>query len=371
MRVNGVAYRTVWMDGGAVKLIDQRLLPFRFKVVSLRTHQETAEAIRAMTVRGAGAIGVAAGYAMAQAARHAPARAFDRAMAEAAELLRGTRPTARNLFYSVERVLAGLPVGAPVAARRARAAAIAQAIADEDAARGRRIGALGQQLFRRGRSRVMTHCNAGWLAFADWGSALAPVYEAHHRGKRVSVWVMETRPRGQGARLTAWELGQEGVPYTVLADTAAGHVMRQGLVDFVIVGADRIAANGDVANKIGTYALAVLARAHRIPFYVAAPTTTIDLACPTGAEIPIEERGPDEVLRVSGPADDGRLAHVRVAADGAAARNWAFDVTPAAYLTGLLTERGLVAPGPRTIRALMRAPGRARPGAVRRALVHA
>jgi methylthioribose-1-phosphate isomerase len=370
MRVNGTAYRTVWMDGGTVKLIDQRLLPFRFKVLSLRTWRETAEAIRAMTVRGAGAIGVAAGYAMAQAARQAPGGSFDRAMAEAAAVVRGTRPTARNLFYSVERVLAGLPAGASVAVRRARAAAIARAIADEDAACGRRIGVLGQRLFRRGLTRVMTHCNAGWLAFADWGSALAPLYEAHRRGRRVSVWVNETRPRGQGARLTAWELGQEGVPYTLLPDTAAGYVMRQRLVDFVIVGADRVAANGDVANKIGTYALAVLARAHRIPFYVAAPTTTLDLACPTGAAIPIEERGPEEVLQVSGPADDGRLARVRVAAAGAQARNWAFDVTPAALITGLLTERGLIAPGPQAIRALVRAPRRPR-AASQRTPVHA
>lgn len=370
MRVNGIAYRTVWMDRGAVKLIDQRRLPFQFTVLTLRTCRETAEAIRDMTVRGAGAIGVAAGYAMAQAAQQAPAGSFDRTMADAAALLRATRPTARNLFSSIERILAGVPRNAPVAARRARAAVIAQAIADEDAACGRRIGVHGQRLFRRGPTRVMTHCNAGWLAFADWGSALAPIYEARRRGRRVSVWVNETRPRGQGARLTAWELGQEGVPYTLLPDTAAGHAMRQGLVDFVIVGADRIAANGDVANKIGTYALAVLAYAHRIPFYVAAPTTTIDPACPTGAAIPIEERSPEEVLQVSGPAGNGRIMRIRVAAAGAQARNWAFDVTPAALITGLLTERGLTVPGPGAIQALLR-PARQRRPPGRRVPVHA
>ena len=355
MQVNGISYRTVWIEAGVVKLIDQRALPFRFDILSLATYQETAEAIRNMTVRGAGAIGVAAGYAMAQAALQAPSGSFDEALAQAAAVLRATRPTARNLFYSVERILEGLRAGAPTQTRRAHALQIAQAIADEDAACGQRIGELGQQLFRKS-TRVMTHCNAGWLAFADWGSALAPIYQAHRAGQRVSVWVMETRPRAQGAKLTAWELGQEGVPYTILADTAAGYVMRQGLVDLVLVGADRIAANGDVANKIGTYALAVLARAHRIPFYVAAPTTTIDLLCPSGLAIPIEEREPDEVLWMSGRMSDGQQTRVRVAADGAAARNWAFDVTPASYITGLLTERGLILPRPRAIRQAVHRP---------------
>jgi methylthioribose-1-phosphate isomerase len=274
-------------------------------------------------------------------------------MREAAQLLSATRPTARNLFYAVERVLDGARVASGPAAQRQRAVEIAQALADEDAAAGERIGELGQPLVRDG-ATVLTHCNAGWLAFADWGTALAPVYRAHRDGKRVSVYATETRPRSQGAKLTAWELSQEGVPYTLIPDTAAGSVMRRGLVDLVIVGADRIAANGDVANKIGTYPLAVLASTHRIPFYVAAPTSTIDAACPSGDAIPIEERGEDEVLWVTGLDAAGAVTRVRIAPEGARARNWAFDVTPAPLISGLLTERGLIRAEPAAIAERMR-----------------
>src|SRR3989338_4624271 len=245
MRVDGVSYRTVWMEDGAVKMIDQRLLPFRFEICSIRTHQETAEAIRNMTVRGAGAIGVAAGYAMAQAALTAPEGGFNGAMNQAAALIRGTRPTARNLFYAVERVLEEVEAASGVAAKRMAASATAQAIADEDAAAGERIGEVGQPLFSD-TTTVLTHCNAGWLGFADWGTALAPVYRAHRDGKHVRVFATETRPRGQGAKLTAWELSQEGVPYTLIPDAASGHLLRQGQVNVILVGADRIAANGDV-----------------------------------------------------------------------------------------------------------------------------
>jgi len=341
------------MEAGTVKLIDQRRLPFQFEIMSLNTYHETAAAIKDMTVRGAGAIGVAAGFAMAQAALQASDDAFEEELARAATVVRGTRPTARNLFYAVERVLDGIAALPDPARKRMRAVEIAQAISDEDAAAGQRIGELGQTLLGDP-STVMTHCNAGWLAFADWGTALAPIYTAHRQGKQVSVYVMETRPRAQGARLTTWELAQEGVPFTLVPDTAAGHLMRQGLVDLILVGADRIAANGDVANKIGTYTLAVLARTHQIPFYVAAPTSTIDLGCLNGAAIPIEERADDELLWTTGVTAAGRLERVRTAPERTPVRNWAFDVTPAEYIAGLLTERGLVAPKPQAIREVMR-----------------
>ena len=355
MRVQGKPYRTVWMEGGVVKMIDQRQLPFRFEILSLGTYQQTAEAIRDMAVRGAGAIGVAAGYAMAQAALQAPAGSFDEVLQQAAAVVRATRPTAQNLFYAVDRVLDGLTSAGRLDEKRARAVDMAQAIADEDAHAGERIGQIGQTLFASP-TTALTHCNAGWLAFADWGSALAPIYRAHREGKTVSVYVTETRPRGQGAKLTAWELAQEGIPHTLIPDTAVGHLMRQGIVHLVIVGADRIAANGDVANKIGTYTIAVLARTHHIPFYVAAPTTTIDLHCPSGAAIPIEERSSDEVVWTSGLSAAGRLERVRTMPEGTVVRNWAFDVTPAEYITGILTERGLIRAEPTAIRDVMRAP---------------
>ena len=361
MKVNGIHYRTVWLEGSVVKMIDQRQLPARFEIVSLPTHRDTAEAIRDMTVRGAGVIGVTAGFAMAQAALAAADRDLPSALHEAARLVRATRPTAHNLFYAVDRVVDGVRSMTVAASIRRRAVETAHAIADEDAAAGEQIGQVGEPLIRAG-AAVMTHCNAGWLAFADWGTALAPIYAAHRRGKRVSVFVNETRPRGQGAKLTAWELGQEGVPHTLIADTAAGHVLRHGMVQLVIVGADRIAANGDVANKIGTYPVAVLARLHKIPFYVAAPTTTIDLRCPHGAAIPIEERSEDEVLWTTGVTADGREERVRTAPEGTPARNWAFDVTPAEYLSGLITERGLIQPTTEAIRTLAGGEGRWREG---------
>jgi methylthioribose-1-phosphate isomerase len=352
MRVNGIPYRTVWMEGDVVKMIDQHRLPDQFAIHECAASHETAEAIRTMRVRGAGAIGVAAGYAMAQAALCAPSEGFEDAMAAAAALVRGTRPTARTLFYAVERVLDGVSAVSDVEQKRRHAVAIAQAIADEDAAAAQQIGRLGAELLPSP-CAVLTHCNAGWLAFTDWGTALAPIYWAHRHGRRIAVFATETRPRAQGAKLTAWELTQEGVPCTVIPDTAAGHLMQQGLVQLVIVGADRIAANGDVANKIGTYGLAVLARAHGIPFYVAAPTTTIDLACPEGRAIPIEERGEDEVRWTAGVTSAGEPACVRTVPVGCMVRNWAFDVTPAGYVTGLITERGLIPPEPRAIRTLM------------------
>jgi len=357
MLVDGTHYRTIWIEGRTVRMIDQLALPFRFEIFDSPDHASTARAIRGMVVRGAGAIGAAGGYAMGQAALEAPSAPDELAayVQRAAALIKGTRPTAQNLFYAVDRVLAGTLAALPEASK-AREAAVheAEAIASEDAEAGRRIGEIGAALIEDG-ARVLTHCNAGWLAFTDWGTALAPLYRAKRDGKRVFAWVDETRPRLQGARLTAWELAGEGIDFRIIPDNAAGWFMRRGEVDLVIVGADRIAANGDTANKIGTYEKAVLARESAIPFYVAAPTSTIDFDCPDGDAIPIEERSEDEVLTASGPevlkeagasseASAAAIRTVRVAAPGSRARNPAFDVTPAGLITGIITDRGICKP---------------------------
>jgi methylthioribose-1-phosphate isomerase len=343
MTVGGVPYRTVWLEGRTVRMIDQPLLPHRFAVRDCEDHRATARAIRDMVTRGAGAIGVAAGYAMAQAALEAPEATFAEYVQAAAALVRATRPTAQNLFYCVDRVLEALSAVPGTDAARRAAVETASLLADEDVAAARRIGELGAGLLRNG-TRLLTHCNAGWLAFADWGTALAPVYAAARQGKRVFVWVDETRPRLQGASLTAWELSEEGIEHAIIADNAAGFYMQRRQVDIVIVGADRIARNGDVANKVGTYEKAVVARDNGIPFYVAAPTSTIDWRCASGADIPIEERDPSEVLSVQGRLPDGTLAVVAIGPPGAVARNPAFDTTPARLVTGIITERGIVAP---------------------------
>jgi len=343
MNVNGVHYRTVWMEGAVVKMINQPLIP-RFEIIELPSHRDTAEAIRTMVVRGAGAIGAAAGYGMAQVALEAPDGAgFMDYIERGAETLRHTRPTAQNLFYAIEKVLAAIRNADSVARARRAAVEMAEEMADENAAAGEAIGRYGATLIRDGMC-VLTHCNAGWLAFVDWGSALAPVYMAARQGKEVFVYADETRPRCQGAQLTAWELQGEGIAHAIIADNAAGYLMRRGEVDMVIVGTDRIAANGDVANKIGTYEKALCAAANDVPFYVAAPTSTIDAACPTGDDIPIEERSQDEVLYITGWDERGELCRVRLAHEGAQARNPAFDVTPARYITAIITEHGIHLP---------------------------
>jgi len=344
MNVNGTHYRTVWMEGAVVRMIDQRWLPHRFTVVDLPTVAETCTAIREMWVRGAGAIGATAGYAMAQALLLAEGDGWREDAARAAAAVCATRPTAQNLFYAVERVAATVDGSASLDEARQRAVAVAQAIADEDASACERIGRHGEPLVADG-ARVLTHCNAGWLAFVDWGSALSPVYTAARLGKKVSVLADETRPRGQGAMLTAWELAQEGIAHRVIADNAAAHLMSRGEVDLVIVGSDRIAANGDVANKIGTLEKAICAAHFGIPFYVAAPTSTVDWNCPAGAEIPIEERDGAEVLSAQGVDEAGVERRVRTANPGSEARNPAFDVTPGALVRAIITERGAVPPG--------------------------
>ena len=356
MKVNGTPTRTVWWQDGRVHLINQPLLPHRFETVALDTHFQTAEAIQTMVVRGAGAIGATGGFAMAQAVLAAPDEGFHAAVAEAANVVANTRPTAQNLFYAINRVVKAVEAeGDHLSKAREAALACAQDIADDDAACCEAIGNHGLPLIDQG-ARISTHCNAGWLAFVDWGSAISPIYAAHRAGRSPFVWVDETRPRSQGARLTAWELAQEGVAHAVIPDNAAGHYMQRGEIDLVIVGSDRIAANGDVANKIGTYSSAVVAHANNIPFYVAAPTTTIDPDCPTGSEIPIEERSQDEVLFTWGWSDDGVFQRVRTAPNASNARNPAFDVTPANLVAGIITEKGIVPATPEGIASVARRP---------------
>jgi methylthioribose-1-phosphate isomerase len=342
MRVNGTPYRTVWMDGGTVHLIDQNRLPFAFELIECVDHRATADAIRDMTVRGAPAIGAAAAYALAQAFGEADARDPWPYARAARTLIEATRPTARDLFHGTEHVWSAAEAAAHDPVRAARDAA--QALADESVAGCRRIGQHGAALVPDG-ARVLTHCNAGWLATVDYGTALAPVYAAAAAGRGVQVWVDETRPRAQGARLTAWELGSERIAHAVIADNAAAFLMSRGEVDLVIVGADRIAANGDVVNKVGTLAKAVCAREFGIPFYVAAPPSTFDVSVPNGAAVTIEERSQDEVHYQTGPDDEGTMRRIRVTSPGCTARNPAFDVTPARLVTAYVTEAGVFPAG--------------------------
>lgn len=330
MRVDGRDTRALWWADDGIHYIDQRVLPQRVEIGVAHNVEEAAHAIETMAVRGAPLIGVMAAYAMALAA------ARGEPLDSASTRLSGTRPTAVNLKAALDamRVVCAEPEALLAAAR---------AYDDAEVAAAEAIGVHGLPLLARG-ARVLTHCNAGWLAVQDWGTALAPVYRAARAGLAPFVYVSETRPRLQGARLTAWELGQEGVAHALVADNAAAHLIQRGQVDVVIVGADRIAANGDVANKIGTYARALATQAHGIPFYVAAPRTTLDPGTATGDRIPIEERASDEVLMVEGIDANGNLARVRIAPEGTAALNPAFDVTPAALITGIITEVGIVEP---------------------------
>ncbi len=345
MIVQGKHYRTVWLkkDEGVVQMIDQTLLPHRFEIIDLDDYHQTARAISVMNVRGAGAIGATGAYGMAQCALAAPESDFEGAMAKGARVIGGTRPTAQNLFYGIERVMNAAEAANGLDAKRVAAVTAAKAVADEDAAACERIGELGAELLKDGH-RVSTHCNAGWLAFVDWGSALSPIYKAKRQGKKIFVWADETRPRSQGTKLTAWELAEEGIEHKVIIDGATGHMMKQGHIDMVIVGSDRIAANGDVANKIGTYSSAVLAAEHGIPFYVAAPTSTIDFNCPHGDQIPIEERSEDEVRVIEGLTSEGVELGVRITPPGTRAANPSFDVTPNRLVAGIITEKGIFKP---------------------------
>ena len=343
MKVEGTHYRTIWMEGSSVFMIDQNALPFEFKIFKAKTFQETCHAIITMITRGAGAIGAAAGFAMAQAFLEGSSKMevgtseFLTFVESGRKEIEATRPTARNLFYATEKVYdAGLK-------SVENAVCEAQFLADQNIADAKQIGEYGNKLIKNG-SRILTHCNAGWLGFVDYGSALAPLYIAKEQGKDFFVYADETRPRNQGARLTAWELQNEGIPHKIVPDNAGAYLMSKEMIDFIIVGADGIAANGDTANKIGTYEKAIVAKEFGIPFYVAVPFSTIDFSITDGSQIKIEERSEDEVLTYSGPDSEGVMHTIRLASPGSHAFNPAFDVTPARFITGFITEKGIIKP---------------------------
>lgn len=346
MRVGDKSYQTVWIEGTTVCMIEQNLLPFEFKIHECKTYWDTCMAITDMVVRGAGAIGAAAGYAMAQAFLMSKTKTKAISIREARADIEHTRPTAENLFYAVDRVYkAGLisPENALIEA---------QSVAAKDAEDSKAIGIFGAALIDK-KANILTHCNAGWLAFVDYGTALAPIYLAKRQGKKVFVYVDETRPRNQGAKLTAWELYNDEIPHVIIPDNAAASFLAQGKIDMILVGADRIAANGDVANKIGTLEKAVLAKEFNVPFYVAAPTSTFDLDCKNGKDIPIEMRSPDEVLYQTGIDSNGNKVRIMVSSPGSDALNPAFDVTPFKYITGIITEKGIIKAHHRAIDRLM------------------
>jgi len=358
MKVGDKHYRSIWVeeDGTTVGIIDQTRLPFDFAERPLHSLEDAAEAITVMRVRGAPLIGATAAYGICLAMRADPS---DDALDRAYDRLLATRPTAVNLRWALDEMRASLRNS-----RREERAAVAYKraaeICDADVATNEAIGRCALTLFeqhwaekdRVGQLNVLTHCNAGWLATVDWGTALAPIYMAHDAGIPVHVWVDETRPRNQGAALTAWELGSHGVPHTVIVDNAGGHLMQQGDVDLCIVGTDRTTAGGDVCNKIGTYLKALAARDNGIPFYVALPGTTIDWTLEDGADIPIEERDGAEVSQLTGRSEAGEIVTVDLMPDGSAAGNYAFDVTPARLVSALITERGIAQANKSSLSAL-------------------
>ncbi|MTH98426.1 S-methyl-5-thioribose-1-phosphate isomerase [Roseibium sp. RKSG952] len=356
MKVDGQTFRTIWLadDGEAVVIIDQTKFPHAFETLELSTVEQAAHAIRTMQVRGAPLIGATAAYGIALAIRQDPS---DAALLAACDTLLATRPTAVNLRWALDIARQELTQIAPES-RAAAAYALAHRICDEDVAINRAIGTHGLEVIKRiaqtkkpGEAvNILTHCNAGWLATVDWGTATAPVYMAHDSGIPVHVWVDETRPRNQGAFLTAWELGHHGVPHTVIVDNAGGHLMQHGKVDMVIVGTDRTTADGDVCNKIGTYLKALAARDNNVPFYVALPSPTIDFTLADGLrQIPIEERAAAEISQMTGRSAKGSVETIEIVAPGSETANPAFDVTPARLVTGLITERGIVAPNRQAI----------------------
>ena len=352
MNVNGKHYRTIWMkedDLAVVQIIDQRHLPHQFMVEDLSSVDDVARAIKDMHVRGAGLIGATAGFGMYIAALHAPRDTFMESLVVDGEKLKGTRPTAVNLAWAVDRQLKAInSVNGDIETKIQIACNTAQAIADEDAEYCRRIGehgvALIEEISKRKKGKtvnILTHCNAGWLAFVDYGSATAPMYAAHEKGIKIHIWVDETRPRNQGARLTAWELGQHGIPHTVIADNVGGHLMQHGLVDLVITGTDRTTYTGDVGNKIGTYLKALAAHDNDVPFYTALPSSTFDWVMRDGVkEVPIEQRDGTEVRYIQG-LNEGEIKQVLLTPEDSPAANYAFDVTPSRLVTGLITERGI------------------------------
>ncbi len=359
MNVDGVPYRTIWLDddGWSVRILDQTRFPFHFETMVLRAVDDAAKAIAHMHVRGAPLIGATASYGLALGMRADPS---DAALEEAYATLLATRPTAVDLRWALDQMKAAL-APLPPKERAGAAYAMAANICDEGVAQNARIGDHGLELIRaiaaqKGADEpvnILTHCNAGWLATVDWGTATAPIYKAFNAGLNVHVWVDETRPRNQGAFLTAWELGQHGVPHHVIVDNAGGHLMQHGQVDMVLTGTDRTTANGDVCNKIGTYLKALAAHDNDIPFYVALPSPTIDFSLDDGvANIPIEERAGDEVSHICGRGDKGEVMRVRLTPDATALANPAFDVTPARLVSGLITERGVCAANKSAIAAM-------------------
>ena len=354
MNINGKHYRTIWIkedDPRVVQAINQELLPYEFKIINLTTVEQVIHAISSMQIRGAGLIGATAGWGMYIAALRAPRsnrKAFLDSLTAEGEKLKATRPTAINLEWAVRRQIMAIKSGKCMGEMTDIARRTAQAISDEDAEYCRRIGehglALIDDISRRkkgGTVNILTHCNAGWLAFVDYGTATAPIYAAYNKGIKLHVWVDETRPRNQGARLTAWELLQHGVPFTVIADNAGGHLMQHGMVDMVITGSDRTTCTGDVTNKIGTYLKALAANDNNVPFYVALPSSSFDWKIRSGLkEIPIEQRNAREVTHIDGLLG-GNVVNVRLTPKGSQAANYGFDVTPARLVTGLITERGI------------------------------
>jgi len=337
MKVNNKNYQTVWFKDSSVFMIEQNLLPFEFKIFESKNYLQTCQAIKTMIVRGAGAIGATAGFAMAQASIESINFNTEKKLSflkKALKNIHETRPTAQNLFMASDRVFQKAIISTKDAILEA------QDIANEDAMACKKIGELGNTLIKQN-YKIATHCNAGWLAFANYGSALSPVYEANKNGKNIFVWVDETRPRSQGARLTAWELKNENVNHKIIADNATAHLMSIGQIDMIITGADRIAANGDTANKIGTLEKAIAAKYYGIPFYIAAPSSTFDFKMASGKEIKIEERSQNEILYQSGLNSKNKLEKILVASPNSNAFNPAFDVTPAELITGYITEKGI------------------------------
>ncbi len=356
MKIDGTPFRSIWLsgDGRTVQIIDQTKLPHDLVIADLATIDQAATAIRDMWVRGAPLIGATAAYGMALQMAADPS---DSGLAHGYDALQATRPTAVNLRWALEDMRAVLAPLAPDT-RAAAAYARAAAICDEDVEFNRRIGAYGLTLIeaiaakKTGPVNILTHCNAGWLATVDWGTATSPIYQAAEKGIDVHVWVDETRPRNQGAHLTAWELASHGIAHHLIVDNAGGHLMQRGQVDMVIVGTDRTTRTGDVCNKIGTYLKALAAHDNAVPFYVALPSPTIDWRVSDGLEIPIEERSGDEVSFVHGKLADGTRTHLRISPDATPAANPAFDVTPARLVTGLITERGVTPATPAGLASL-------------------
>lgn len=351
MFINNQNYRTVWMQDTSVYLINQQLLPHKFEIYKSKNYIDTANAIKTMIVRGAPAIGATGAFGIAQAALEFKGKDFDafkEHIEKAGKLLKSTRPTANDLFYAIGSVKNKIFQDFDVQNAKKDAVKSANEYADWNAELCRQIGEHGNKLIKQNQN-ILTHCNAGALACVDFGTALSPIRIAHYNKKNIFVYVDETRPRNQGTSLTAWELAQEKIRHSIIADNAAGFFMKSNQIDLVVVGADRIAMNGDVANKIGTYEKAVLAKENNVPFYVAAPLSTFDINSTSGEDIPIEERSEDELLYISGIDENKNMIKIRIAPQESHAKNPAFDVTPSKYITGIITEKGVMIPKPEEI----------------------